>query len=116
MFGFRVTTSKGAAWRASYFYCRGTLFAVCGVDPGQCGLKPELFLGLPIGWYTSCAGLRMPRLWRVRLPLPRVPWRWCMATGYARPVVALYKLSSRFWHRMDGRYHYYRSGGKSYAK
>lgn len=103
--GFSLKDAGGAAWRGRYLYFRGHQLGRVVLSPrNETGNRPHLTVAVPVGWYTSCAGIRCVRLASVRMPLPYVPWRWCMATRYARPVVALYQLSTWFWCRMDGRY------------
>ena len=96
--------SVGCGWRGRYLYVNDKQLARVVLDPGGEGQGPSLKVALPVGWYTSCTKVRCPRLWAVRLPLPYIPWSWCWRTGYARPVMAAYKASSLFWHRMDGRF------------
>jgi hypothetical protein len=100
---FSVTTASECAWRGLYVYVRGRQLARVTLDPNN-GTKPTLTVALPIGWYRSCTGEIHPRLIAPRIPLPYIPWRWCMATGYARPVLAVYKASQRLYHNLDGRY------------
>lgn len=88
-----VKTAGGAAWRARYLYRDGSQVARIVLDPHD-GIRPTLCLAIVI----------RKRDLALRLPLPWIPWRWCMATRYARPVVALYKAAARFWHNVDGRY------------
>lgn len=83
----------GAAWRARYLYRDGSQVARIVVDPHD-GRRPTMSLAIVI----------RKRERELRVPLPRIPWRWCVVTRYARPVVALYKASQWFWHNVDGRY------------
>lgn len=100
----KIETGGGAAWRGIYI----------SRSKHKLQQHPQIFRAVidPHGH----AGLIQPSLevaffyyHKVRLPLPYVPWRWCMATGYARPVTWLYRLSQWFWHGMDGRYGWFGS-------
>ncbi len=105
----RVTFARRCAWRAIYLSTNGSQdwgpfqFAHLGVDPNN-GSRPQVFGEFPFWARRTCTGRLVARVFRFRLPLPRIPWGWCMATKYARPVVWAYSLSHRFWHRVDGRY------------
>ena len=104
----RLATSQGAAWRGLYLYlggqsAHGQQLGRVVLDPNW-GVRPTLKVAVPVGWYTSCAGVRCVRQVEARIVLPYIPWRWCSATRYARPVVALYKASQWFYHKLDGRY------------
>ena len=100
---FRILAGGGAAWRARYLMAGRHQLARVVLDPHD-GVRPTLTVALPIGWRRSCAGILCPRLLVLRLPMPRIPWSWCARTGYARPVLALYRASNWFWHGVDGRY------------
>lgn len=89
-----ITTANGCAWRAVYLRVGDRQVFHAGVDPND-GTRPVFF--------ASVAGLGS-----IRVGLPYVPWAWASRTGYAAPVMLAYRLSSRFWHRVDGRYR----GGK----
>ena len=93
MKGERLVTVKFAehcAWRATYVSVRGSQVLHFGVDPHN-GVRPTFFWGLRVarGWS-----------WGGRFALPWVRW-----TYPASPLrLALYRASSRFWHKVDGRY------------
>jgi hypothetical protein len=114
-----ISSAQECAWRGRYLYLHmkdsngsGRLLARATIDPSPNSCRwhkrANLSIALPIGWYTSCAGLRYPRLLELDIPLPYMHWHHPM--GGVR--LALYKLSSRFWHNMDGRYGW----GSSYRK
>src|SRR5262245_12282405 len=91
----RLQFAERCAWRALYLYrADGRQVLRLGVDPHD-GVRPALF---------GAVGR-----WSLRLTLPYVPWRWVMATRYARPVALLYRASMRFWLGVDGRYGWGRS-------
>lgn len=96
----KVMDGGGAAWRARYLYCDDTLVCHIGIDPNG-GTNPVLFGGIG-GWWIKRKRW-IPHLWW-RIPLPRIPWRWVMETDYDPFCIFFYKLFSRFWHGMDGRY------------
>jgi hypothetical protein len=81
----QVLNGGGAAWRARYLIVNGRQVAHIGVDPRE-GVTPALF-----GAVGNVS---------FRLPLPTVRWR--MNRG--RLYLFAYRLSSAFWHGMDGRY------------
>ncbi len=86
----KLLKAEGCAWRGRYLYRDGgAQIARVVLDPHG-GVRPSL---------TIAVG----RL-ELRIPLPFVPWSWCSATRYARPVVWLYKLSQALYHNLDGRY------------
>jgi hypothetical protein len=85
--------------------------AYIGVDPNN-GVKPTLFGGVDLRWdmrfrlayklirlSVGVNGLSLA-FHMFRLPLPYLPWRSSAGKLYREA----YKLSSRFWHNMDGRY------------
>ena len=87
-----IQFAERSAWRAVYVYLRGAQVFHLGVDPniGRQSRGPEFFGGLP-----------MARLaWR--LPLPAYRWRYPMN----RLQRAVFNLSQRFWHAVDGRRQY----------
>lgn len=79
-----VLNGGGAAWRARYVHVRGRQWVSFGIDPNH-GTWPQAFGNVG--------------RWSFRFGLPRVAWRYPMSP--ARSVA--YRLSSRFWHNMDGR-------------
>ena len=91
---WEVQTAKGCAWRAVYLRVNGRQVAHIGVDPNN-GVTPQAFGGV---------GSRS-----FRFMLPRLSWRMNAGPTYTR----LYRLSSAFWHKVDGRYGW---GTKGYTK
>lgn len=95
-----IQFAERCAWRAFYI-SRTTMadgygrhqFLHMGVDPKD-GVRPQFFGSIGNPWNRRGRSLR----WR--LPLPRVAWKFP-----AGPVHrACYRLSSKFWHGVDGRY------------
>lgn len=88
-----IERARGCAWRALYVFTgRGwsrRQLAHIGIDPTRSG-GPVLFFG---------AGYR-----NGRLRLPYVSWPFYMRWQRVPGMRLLYRLSSTFWHRMDGRY------------
>lgn len=75
----------GAAWRARYIMINGRKVAHIGVDPNG-GTRPEMF--------GSLLGREF------RFSLPTLHWKYP-----ASPLrMRAYKLTSAFWHNVDGRY------------
>lgn len=87
---FTIRFSERCAWRAVYLYRAASdgsqrQLAFLSVDPTT-DFGPRF------------SGRVGPFSWR--MPLPRVPWR-----SNAGPIYRwAATLSSRFWHRLDGRY------------
>lgn len=97
-----IKTAEGCAWRGLYLYLRDKQLGRIVLDPNG-GCKPRLDIAIPVGWYLSCAKLRYPRLFVIKIPLPYIKWKW----PCGRLRLCLYKLSSRFYHNLDGRYGWY---------
>jgi hypothetical protein len=107
---FGIAFSQGCAWRAIYltrgdpeFPIYGSTVACVGIDPDH-GVKPELFITLPTRLYRAHNGTRCIGTHDFRVPLPHVPWSWCIKSRYNRLVMSLYQASRRFYHSIDGRY------------
>lgn len=92
-------------WRAVYLSralsdgCESAhQFFHVGIDPNN-GTRPQMF-----GAIASPFKRRGPGSFHLkfRFGLPHVPWRYYDALGPVSRVA--YRISSRFWHRMDGRY------------
>ena len=116
-----LTFASKCAWRGIYLGLadprgndpeawprRGTIqLARLTVDPHD-GVTPELSGAFPIGIRRTCSGSVRPRLFEFRVRLPVVRWATARTpSNWRRPAWAwrvTYQISSRFWHRVDGRY------------
>lgn len=95
-----MAAHKGSAWRALYFYVAGRQVLHFGVSPDS-GVKPTFFGGVSLGPY-EVRGRRWNGKslnWRIQLPVIR--WRYATRS---KALMAAYRVQSRFWHQMDGRY------------
>lgn len=81
----KLLTAAGCAWRALYLNHNEKQVAHIGVDPNH-GVKPKLFGR--VGDFSF------------RIGLPWMPFKHPAHPIYMRA----YKLSSQFWHGVDGRY------------
>ena len=98
----KIEFAKGCAWRAMYVsrnnlsddYGRHQFFWI-GIDP-TAGSGPRCFGAIVNPFNRKSRGLQ----WRFRLP--HVPWRYFNSLGVVSRVA--YRISSRFWHSVDGRY------------
>lgn len=110
-----VQFADHCAWRGCYLYVRrrdasGLAYSTqvfrLTVDPHG-GNKPRLTVAV--------TAVPTRRTFAVTILLPYIPWRWCMGTKYNPAVVAAYRWSSWFWHRVDGRYGGFRQGAADHA-
>lgn len=116
------TSARKCAWRGIYLGLadprgndpkdwpfRGAIqLARLVVDPHD-GVTPTLSGAFPIWIRRTCSGDLRPRLFEFRVRLPVVRWATARPTGAAwrKPAWAwqvAYRMSSRFWHLVDGRY------------
>jgi hypothetical protein len=92
----RIHFAESCAWRAMYVRIGDRQVFHLGVDPND-GVKPKLFGGFAFGSWDSWL---KPYGFNFTLPLPWARW-----TGSSNPIrLFLCRLSSRFWHAVDGRY------------
>ena len=98
---FSVTLAKRCAWRAVYIYgfSRVPRFYI-GIDPTT-GSGPQLFGG----WQIT-----LNRAGSFRFNLPSIHWK----HPHGRAWLMAYRVSSRFWHNMDGRYGWFTPKVKKY--
>lgn len=84
-----VMTASKTAWHGAYLYrANKRQIARVVLDPSAHSL------GFAIGRRA------------VRVPLPYIPWHWVLRCSIIAPI---YRLSSRFWAGLDGRYGWWRN-------
>lgn len=100
-----AATSKGTCWRGVYFYLSDLQYPNNGKQLGRLVLDPstdygpKITIAFPVGIYRSCADIYYPKLAVIRIPLPKLKWKYPASKLYLR----LYQLSQRFWFSLDGR-------------
>lgn len=102
-----LSTRHGPHSRASYLYLgarheHGHLLARAVLD---CIPEPfsrrwvqrgqSLEIAIPVGWYTSCTGMRCVRLFSFTLPMPHIRYGFAARHPWA---LGAYKLPQRFWY------------------
>lgn len=104
-----VVFAGNCAWRGVYlelspWHCGPGHTAAVQIarlvfDPSD---RPTLSGAFPYWIYTSCAGLRYPKLAEFRFTLPHLRWKYERASN---PLwLRAYQFQQRLLHRLDGRF------------
>ncbi len=90
----KVSFAERCAWRAVYIYLQGKQVAHLGVDPRD-GVRPQVFGGI-------AGGVTSETNWShsFRLNIPTLRFKHPSTALYSKA----YSLTSRFWHKVDGRF------------
>ena len=97
----RIRTAGGSQHRGLYFYAGLHQIGRITVDPEvNVNRGPRLTVAFPVGWRDRGDGRRLLRLFEGCVTLPHLKWRY--GAGLTRR--SLFRVSSWFWHHMDGRY------------
>lgn len=105
---FQISKAERCAWRGRYVNINDRQVARVTLDP-TADRGPRLSFAFGVANFANVwakPGSRLQRfIFRLhvsaRIPLPFVPWRWAARHEWLMP---LYRVSSRFWHSLDGRY------------